>query len=117
MLHDSDFLSCFVFVDSSKKNSKKEKSPKKSSSKSKSNKTKKVKDKKKKKQKVKLKNIPSSENWKYIGSLVGFAVIGSLLRRSAVAQLVFSGTFWLYLLWFSMRLEKMFLSTNLSKNG
>ena len=118
----SDSLSRFVFVDSSKKvidsskKVKKEKPPKKSSSKSKSDKAKKGKgkDKKKKKQKVKIKSIPSSENWKYLGSLVGFAVIGSLLRRSAVAQLVFTGTFWLYLLWISIRIEKMFLGTSFS---
>ena len=85
-------MSRFVFVDSSKK-VKKEKPSKKSSSKSKSDKAKKGKgkDKKKKKQKVKIKSIPSSENWKYVGSLVGFAVIGSMLRRSTVAQLVFTG--------------------------
>ena len=111
----SDSLSCFVIVDSSKK-VKNEKKKSSNKPKSKSNKVKKGqnKDKKKKKQKVKIKSIPSSENWKYIGSLVGFAVIGSLLRRSALAQLVFTGTFWLYLLWFSIRIEKMFLGTSLS---
>ncbi len=108
----SDSLCCFVFVDSPKKKSKKGSSSKKSSSKAK--KSQREKDRKKKKQKVKISKVPNEENWKYIASLVGFAAVASLLRRSALAQVVFTGTFYLYLLWFSLRLEKMYLSTSYS---
>lgn len=51
-------------------------------------------------------NDRSSDHIKYVVSLVGFAMVGSMLKRSWLAQLVFTSTFWIYLYWFSLRFEK-----------
>ena len=57
------------------------------------------------KKRSKKKRDLSGEHMKYVTSLCGFGLVGYLLRKSWLAQLVFTSTFWVYLYWFSMRFE------------
>lgn len=44
---------------------------------------------------------------KYVSALLGFVILACCLRKSWLAQLVFSFTFWIYLFWFSLRFDKL----------
>lgn len=49
----------------------------------------------------------SLDHLKFAASLLGYVTLAFLLRRSWLAQLVFSFTFWVYLFWFSLRFDKL----------
>ena len=59
-----------------------------------------------KKVKGKKKDL-SLDHIKYAASLIGYVTLAFMLRKSWLAQLVFSFTFWVYLFWFSLRFDKL----------
>ena len=61
---------------------------------------------KKSKSKTKSKDL-TYEYYKYGASLVGFAVVGFLLRRSWVAQAIFTATFAIYIYWLACKFDKL----------
>ncbi len=63
--------------------------------------------KKSKKSKKRRKKDYSLDYLKYAGSLLGFGVVGIILRKSWVAQAIFTTTFSIYLYWFALRFDKI----------
>ena len=99
--------SALIFVENpSKKHSKKETDKNKKDSDRKDTKKNK---KKKKSKKAESKKKPdlTLDYYKYFAALLGFGLVGKILRKSVLAQSVFTFIFYIYIFWFSMRFDKL----------